>query len=1167
MIKSQPHWMALAFEGALDAILVSDHKGAIIAANAAACRLTGYKEEEMLLMRIKSLVPETDFEKVELDFVELRLIGQVHNEGALKRKDGSIRTVEYTCTRIGEGLYMSILRDVTERKQLEEALRRSKERYRDLFENANDIIYTHDLQGNFTSINNAARNILGYTLEEAVFMNISQIVAPEYLELVRSKILEKLDGKWASAPYEIQVISKDGRRVWLEVSTRLIFEGGRSVEVQGIARDITERKRAEGALQESALRFRKIFEDAPIGMAIVGPDYRLIKVNKALCHMLGYAEDELIELTFANITHPDDVENDLHLAEQVFRGEITSYKLEKRYIKKNQEILWADLTATVIRDQDGNMLYGLGMVENITERKRAEQELKASEQQLKASLAFQKQLIASLSVISFITTDLNAIVTSFSPGAENIFGYKAEEMIGQPVAKLHLPEDVARFPEIIQAQIEGRVGYSGEITLVRKNGEQFPAEFSTYPVMDADGKVICLLGVSRDITARKRTEQELLERNKELEVLNQVNRLLASSLDVRQALCQAVKVFQQGFGYLVCSVFLVNDGKDTISLVASSGYQLPEEFYSRKIGADGLLGFVAAAGEPLYIPDVSKEARYIEADERVRSECLFPLKMGERVIGVLNVASDRVGGFSDRALNRISSFAAQVSIALTNEQLYRQAIEARDKFLDLYNNAPDGYHSVAPDGTILEMNNTELERLGYRREEVVGKLKITDLLPPEALDGFPEFMQKLIERGEMTATIEQRRKDGSRIPVRLHTKVIYDDLGQVAAFRSAVRDITRERALQAQLMQAEKMSAVGQLISGVAHELNNPLTGVLGFAQLLLMDESLSSSARQYLQCIVDQGMRARGIVQNLLTFARQHKPEKAMVDINKALRSTLALRSYELKVNNIEVIEELSPSLPQTLADFQQLQQVFLNIIINAEQAMLEARDRGKLTIKTLSGDGWITICFTDDGPGIKAKDLPRIFEPFFTTKEVGKGTGLGLSICYGIIEEHGGKIYAISEEGKGASFIVELPVVTTTVAPDKEDKNPLPPVPGRKRILAVDDEHQILELLSAILTRLGHEVEVASSVEEAIDLVKKIHFDAIISDFRMPESGGQEFYQELNSLGQGGPGQLIFITGDAVNETTTEFFRRAGCKHLIKPFTITQVEQTLAEVLGINQ
>jgi two-component system NtrC family sensor kinase len=235
-----------------------------------------------------------------------------------------------------------------------------------------------------------------------------------------------------------------------------------------------------------------------------------------------------------------------------------------------------------------------------------------------------------------------------------------------------------------------------------------------------------------------------------------------------------------------------------------------------------------------------------------------------------------------------------------------------------------------------------------------------------------------------------------------------------------------KQKLEEELLLAARLAAVGELSAGVAHELNNPLAAIQGFAQLLTKSNDLNEAAKKDINTIYREAQRAARITQNLLSFARKHKPEKRLISINEALEKILELRAHQMKANNIELSAQLQRDLPLTMADFYQVQQVFMNIIVNAEQAMMEAHGKGRLLVKTSRVNGVIQTTFTDDGPGIRKENLKKIFDPFFTTKEIGKGTGLGLSVCYGIIQTHGGQIYAKSELGKGATFVVEIPIIS---------------------------------------------------------------------------------------------------------------------------------------------
>ncbi len=377
-----------------------------------------------------------------------------------------------------------------------------------------------------------------------------------------------------------------------------------------------------------------------------------------------------------------------------------------------------------------------------------------------------------------------------------------------------------------------------------------------------------------------------------------------------------------------------------------------------------------------------------------------------------------------------------------------------------------------------------------------------------------------------------------------------------------LRDVTEEHLMQERLLQSEKMASVGQLVSGVAHELNNPLTGVTGFAQLLL-NRNLDEQTRRDVETIYSEAERAAKIVQNLLSFARRRKAQKGLVNLNTLLERVLELRSYDLRVKNIDLDLDLDPHLPLTMSDPDQIQQVFFNVITNAEQAMLSAHGKGKLKIRTRAEKGYVLLSFTDDGIGIPAENMRRVFDPFFTTKEGGQGTGLGLTISYGIVDDHAGRIRVESRPNRGATFVVELPIVEGPELPAPECEPELQPAEISRRILVVDDEENILALLRDVLAADGHRVDTASNGEEALSYLADHGYDMLITDIKMPGMGGQALYQRVKQMDSELARNTVFITGDTVSAETRDFLQRVPNVCLAKPFKIREVRETLNRLL----
>jgi signal transduction histidine kinase len=328
---------------------------------------------------------------------------------------------------------------------------------------------------------------------------------------------------------------------------------------------------------------------------------------------------------------------------------------------------------------------------------------------------------------------------------------------------------------------------------------------------------------------------------------------------------------------------------------------------------------------------------------------------------------------------------------------------------------PDAVLVIGGDEKIELANRAFYDTFKKKGAEVETKL-ISEIIPTEELS---QAISKARSGKTFNVTHEFRHR------VNGHERMFVANILRMGEDEVllVLSDVTEERAKQERLYLTDRLASIGEMAAGIAHELNNPLTGVIGLSQLLL-DEEMSDGAKEDLKVICNEAQRAAAVVKNLLTFARQHTAERKAVQINAVVEDVLSLRAYEHKVNNIRVTTRFDNHLPGIIADPFQIQQVFLNIVLNAEQAMIEAHKEGTLTITTERVDGNIKVSFSDDGPGIPPENMRKLFSPFFTTKEVGKGTGLGLSICYGIVTNHGGRIYAQSELGKGATFVVELPV-----------------------------------------------------------------------------------------------------------------------------------------------
>jgi signal transduction histidine kinase len=500
-----------------------------------------------------------------------------------------------------------------------------------------------------------------------------------------------------------------------------------------------------------------------------------------------------------------------------------------------------------------------------------------------------------------------------------------------------------------------------------------------------------------------------------------------------------------------------------------------------------------------------------------------------------------------------------------------------DAFARLFEAVHEGVYigHLGPQDTKTLAANPYLKVMfGYPAEEGDGQIRPFDaprFVDPQARVA---FIDRLASEGAVTDyLLRLRRVDNS--PVWVEVTAHADSPMQDGSVRidALVRDVSERKKLEDQtrdlyhqLLQAEKLAALGQTISGVAHELNNPLATILTWAERL-SQRPMDDKTKRGLETILGESERAAKIVRNLLTFARKRQSTRAMVDLNHVVRETLALRSYEQRITNITIVDALASGLPQVFADAHQVQQVLLNLIINAEQATLTANGRGTLVVRS-----WhdvereaVVLEINDDGPGIAEELQPKVFDPFFTTKEVGKGTGLGLTVAYAIVQEHGGRIRLASHAGSGASFYVELPVSGTPLqrpaaTPQRADFEAL----VGSSVLVVEDEPALAAAVSEALTDAGFVVDGAGDGEEALRRVGAKSYDLIVCDLKMPKIDGMRFYSTLSTIHPDVARRVIFVTGDVAGTEAERFLQDSGCRWLAKPFRLGDLLRTAREILA---
>jgi two-component system NtrC family sensor kinase len=525
------------------------------------------------------------------------------------------------------------------------------------------------------------------------------------------------------------------------------------------------------------------------------------------------------------------------------------------------------------------------------------------------------------------------------------------------------------------------------------------------------------------------------EHDTRLDLLYKVGRKTSSVPELSNLIDQITLMTEQTLKASASSVLLLDQEKQEFFFYFADGPVAGQLKQVKLSAGSGIAGWVVLHGEPLIVNNVTEDERFCKDVDEItgfdtRSIMCAPLVVCGNVLGVIEVLNKLDGSdFNEQDLESLVAVASTAAMVVELKHAEEALRASEEHYSALVASLTDAVFKIK-DGVVTWCNERVEEVYGYPKDELIAK-DASSLFPSEI--SLSELTREIStvteERDHFCGTTKFRKKDGSLVDIEY---CISDIQGKYPVELVAVaRDVTKRkqaeeerRRLEEQLQIAGRLAVVGKLAAGIAHEMSNPLAAVQGFAQFLAQRDDLDEQTKLDVQTIYGEAQRAAKVVSSLLSLAYRHKPEKSSTSINGVLEKSLEIHAHTMQVNNIDVVTELDPDLPRTLADFHQMQQVFLNIITNAEQAMTEAHGKGKLLVKTKKTGEMIQITFSDDGPGISGENLGRIFDPFFTTKDIEKGAGLGLSICFGIVRDHDGRLYAKSEPGEGATLVVEIPI-----------------------------------------------------------------------------------------------------------------------------------------------
>ncbi|MBN1857205.1 MAG: PAS domain S-box protein [Dehalococcoidia bacterium] len=646
----------------------------------------------------------------------------------------------------------------------------------------------------------------------------------------------------------------------------------------------------------------------------------------------------------------------------------------------------------------------------IVERQRAEAELRASEERFRMLFEFAPD--------AYYLSDMKGNIVDGNSAAQLLVGYTKEQLKSKDYHDIPFlsSQETTHALNRLTNNVASLSGGPQAFEIRRSDGEKLTVEVTTLPI-ELGGQSL-VLRIARDMTEHKRIEDTLRLAREELERrvfertadLTRANQELQSEMSVREQKELELRRSRERYRTIFNSV------NDTLLLIGKDGTVLDVNPRIAEMGGYDPTDLVGRNIRHLsrMMPKKSLAIVLLNFTRRLAGQQMSPYQVemvkanGQKVLIEISATAVR----QDEKV--VGTLAVLRDITLREKNI--AMLKAQNALIDrILSTMPDAVAVLDGDSNFVLANQALHESFGLRKDEVIGR-HISELLPVKELQ---QAIDAVLAGKRETSTLEFR-----------HTIAEKERIFVVNLFPMneneillVLDDVTGERDRQERLYLTDRLASVGEMASGIAHELNNPLTSVIGLSELLT-EENLPEELREDIEAINQEAQRAAVIVRNLLTFARKHNPTRKPMQINDVISDVLRLRAYEHRVHNIKINSNLAEGLPQVSADYFQMQQVLLNVILNAENAVTEDRESGSITISSDIQDSTVRVTITDDGPGISNQHMARIFDPFFTTKEVGKGTGLGLSICFGIVRQHGGVIRAESEPHKGATFIIELPV-----------------------------------------------------------------------------------------------------------------------------------------------
>ena len=934
---------------------------------------------------------------------------------------------------------------------------------------------------------------------------------------------------------QFRIIRKDGQTRWVYHHSRPVMDEKGSVIGRVIRhQDVTDKVSVETRLREKENFLQSFFDGFQDPVNILDRDYRIVLTNKKLLDMKGLRRESIKGKRCYEIFEGRDRPCKNSPVKEVFRTK-KPCRMTKRLSLPDGKSRHLEIFAFPLFGGEDEVIQVVEISRDITNREKA----------LQDTLRMTRIIEQASEAVTI--TDLKGDIEYVNAAFEEMTGYSLDEVKGKNPRILksgrHFP---GFYKEIWQTISRGKV-WRGIFINRRKNGQEFYEDAAIFPIRDGSGTIINYAKIARDITDLKRAEDALHEQEHLLRAL------MNSTPDII--------FFKDGKGRWI------EANKAALELFSLEG-----ESYRGKTG-DELIEFAGPVYRETFISCTESDRKVWESGKITRSEEIIPKPDGgEKIYDVIKVPIFNPDG----TRKGLIVLGRDITEYKNAEKALR---ESEERYRRIFEESQDGIYVSSVDGRIIDMNPAGYRMFGYDSLEEVKRKNIAKDFYADPNDR-RRFIRRLQKDGYVKDyELLLKKKDGSHLNILVSATPVYDADKNIVGYRGIMRDVTEKKSLEAQLVQAQKMEAIGTLAGGVAHDFNNLLTVINGYAELALLKLDKGHPAYRSIASVLDAGKKAEGLTGQLLAFSRKQFFKPKILDVNRVI-SSMGKMLRRLIGEDIHVETVLGKGLPPIKADPSQIEQIVINLVVNARDALREANRPGfqkKIVIET----GEITldreyvlrhpesraghhVYFTvsDNGIGMSRDIQERIFEPFFTTKEKNEGTGLGLSMVYGIVKQNNGAIYVYSEPEEGTTFKIYWPVTEEEKGGEVSeaiDKG----LRGSERILLVEDEKNVLEFATELLSGLGYEVYTARNGRMALGLLRErgLKVDLVLTDLIMPEMNGMELIRKIRTFYPGV--KVIYTSGYTDNHITQGELLKEGVNFIQKPYSVGRLTEMVRKVL----